>query len=292
MPLPIFRHSFTVRGKTGGAKLVSATLNISGLGQFEAHINGHNVTEAVLTPGWSDYRKRIYYDTYDVTKLVVPGENAIGVMLGNGMYNVESPANRYTKFRGTFGGPKLMVALVLRFTDGSEQRIISDGAWKTAAGPIKFSNIYGGEDYDARLEKAGWDAAGFDDKRWAAASVVAGPGGVLVAETIPPVVVNESYAPVAVTHPKPGVTVYDLGQNMAGWPEIEVSGARGDVVKILPGELLDANGLVTQRSMNASAKDPDSFTYTLKGGGVEAWHPRFSYTGFRYVQVETAGCDA
>ncbi len=101
VPLPIFRHSFTVRGKTGGAKLVSATLNISGLGQFEAHINGHNVTEAVLTPGWSDYRKRIYYDTYDVTKLVVPGENAIGVMLGNGMYNVESPANRYTKFRGT-----------------------------------------------------------------------------------------------------------------------------------------------------------------------------------------------
>ena len=103
-----FRRSFTVRGKTGGAKLVSATLNISGLGQFEAHINGHNVTEAVLTPGWSDYRKRIYYDTYDVTKLVVPGENAIGVLLGNGMYNVKCPANRYTKFRGSFGGPKLV----------------------------------------------------------------------------------------------------------------------------------------------------------------------------------------
>jgi hypothetical protein len=119
-------------------------------------------------------------------------------------------------------------------------------------------------------------------------SAVAGPGGALVPETIPPVVANESYAPVAVTHPKPGVTVYDLGENMAGWPEIEVTGARGDVVKMLPGELLDGNGLVTQRSMNASAKDPDTFTYTLKGGGVEAWHPRFSYTGFRYVQVETS----
>jgi hypothetical protein len=124
--------------------------------------------------------------------------------------------------------------------------------------------------------------------------VLAGAGGVLVRETIPPIVANESYAPVAVTYPKPGVIVYDLGENMAGWPEIEVTGARSGVVKLLPGELLDANGLVTQHSMNASAKDPDIFTYTLKGGGVEKWHPRFSYTGFRYVQVETssAGGDA
>jgi hypothetical protein len=285
--LPIFRRSFTPR-----AKVVSATLDISGLGQFEAHINGHNVTEAVLTPGWSNYRKRVYYDAYDVTKLIVPGENAIGVLLGNGMYNVESPANRYTKFRGSFGEPKLIVALVLRFTDGTEQRVVTDGAWKSATGPITFSNIYGGEDYDARLERAGWDAAGFDDKGWSAASVVDGPGGDLVAETIPPVVANESYAPVAVTHPKAGVTVYDLGENMAGWPEIMVLGLRGGVVRLLPGELLDSNGLVTQRSMNANAKDPDIFTYTLKGGGVEAWHPRFSYTGFRYVQVETAGFNA
>jgi hypothetical protein len=292
VPLPIFRHSFTPRSRTADAKIVMATLNICGLGQFEAHINGHNVTKAVLTPGWSDYRKRVYYDTYDVTKLIVPGENAIGVLLGNGMYNVESPANRYTKFRGTFGQPKLIVALVLRFSDGSVQRVVSDSAWKTAAGPITFSNIYGGEDYDARLEQAGWDAARFDDKGWAAARVVNGPGGVLVAEKIPPVVANESYAPVAVTHPKPGVAVYDLGENMAGWPEIEVTGARSGVVKLLPGELLDANGLVTQRSMNASAKDPDSFSYTLKGGGVETWLPRFSYTGFRYVQVETASPDS
>jgi len=287
--LPIFRHSFIVRGKRADAKLISATLNISGLGQFEAHINGRNVTEAVLTPGWSDYRKRVYYDTYDVTKLMAPGENAIGVLLGNGMYNVESPANRYTKFRGSFGQPKLIVALVLRFSDGSVQRIASDGMWKTTAGPITFSNIYGGEDYDARLEQTGWDAAGFDDKGWSAASIVQGPGGALVKEMIPPVVANESYTPVAVTHPKPGVTVYDLGENMAGWPEIEVTGARGDEIKMLPGELLDTDGMVTQRSMNASVKDPDSFNYTLKGGDVETWHPRFSYTGFRYLQVETAG---
>ncbi len=290
--LPVFRQSFTPLGKKTDAKLVSATLYISGVGQFEAHINGLNVTQAVLTPGWSDYRKRIDYDRYDVTPLIVPGRNAIGVMLGNGMYNVESPSDRYTKFRGSLGQPKLIVALVLRLSDGTVQRIVSDGTWKTAPGPISFTNIYGGEDYDARLEQAGWDTTDFDANGWTAASVVAGPGGKLVPETIPPVVANESYAPVAVTHPQPGVTVYDMGENMAGWPEIEVSGARGDSVRLLPGELLDAQGLVTQRSMNAHAKNPDYFTYTLKGGGVEAWHPRFSYTGFRYVQVEGSGTAA
>jgi hypothetical protein len=281
VPLPIFRRSFTLRGK-----ITSATLYISGLGQFEAHLNGKNITQALLTPGWSDYRKRVYYDTYDVTRLVVPGENALGVMLGNGMYNVFSPANRYTKFRRSYGQPKLIAALVLRYSNGTQQRIVSDGAWKTAPGPITYANIYGGEDYDARLEQPGWDAPRFEDKSWTAASLVDGPGGELQPETIPPVVANESYAPVAVTHPKPGITVYDLGQNMAGWPEIEVQGGRGDSIRLLPGELIDATGLVTQRSGGATGGNPDYSTYTLRGGGVEAWHPRFSYTGFRYVQVE------
>jgi hypothetical protein len=287
-PLPILRHSFTARGRNTGAKLLSAKLFISGLGQFEAHVNGCNVTESVLTPGWSNYNKRVYYDTFDVTKLIVPGENVIGVLLGNGMYNVASPANRYTKFRGSFGQPKLIAALVLTFSDGSEQRIVTGSEWKTTSGPITFANIYGGEDYDARLEQAGWDTVSFDDKLWGVASIVVAPTGKLEPETIPPVIANESYAPVVVTHPRPGVTIYDLGQNISGWPEIEVAGARGDTVRLLPGELLDADGLVTQRSGGASAKNPDFFTYTLLGGGVESWHPRFSYTGFRYVQVETS----
>ena len=282
--LPLFRRTFTPR-----AKVATATLFVSGLGQFEAHLNGHNVTQSLLTPGWSDYRKRIYYDTYDVTSLLVPGENAIGVMLGNGMYNVESPANRYTKFRGSFGEPKLILELRLRFADGSQQTIVSDGAWKTAPGPITFTSIYGGEDYDARLEQPGWDAARFDDKSWAPATVAGSPGGTLEPETIPPVVANETYKPVATTHPRPGTTVYDLGDNMAGWPEIEVSGAPGASVKLISGELLDANGLVTQHSAAASPKSPNYFTYTLKGGGqAESWHPRFSYYGFRYVQVEAS----
>jgi alpha-L-rhamnosidase len=281
-PLPIFRRAFTLPRKP-----VSASLSISGLGQFEAHINGRNVTAAVLTPGWSDYRKRIFYDTYDVTALLNPGENVLGVLLGNGMYNVESPADRYTKFRGTFGQPKLIAALTLRFADGTIRTIASDAAWKTAPGPITFTSIYGGEDYDARREQPGWDSPAFDDAAWTPVLLVTSPGGHLVPETIPPVIANETYTPVKTAYPTPTTTIYDLGENFAGWPEIEVTGAAGQSIRLLAGELLDRNGNVTQRSAGAGAKNPNSFTYTLRGTGApESWHPRFSYYGFRYVQVE------
>jgi hypothetical protein len=281
LSMPIFRSEFSI------AKKVSrATLRVCGLGQFEAHINGKNVTEAVLTPGWTDYRKRVFYDTFDVTTLLKPGANAIGVMLGNGMYRVEKTKGRYTKFVGSFGQPKLIAQLDVSFEDGSEQVIASDGSWKTAQGPIVFTSIYGGEDYDARLEQAGWDRGGFDAGHWSSAALVSGPGGELVPETAPPVKLFETYGPVRVTHPSPCISVYDLGENFAGWPEIEVSGKRGDRVKLIPGELLDEHGLVTQRSANAFPDSQASFTYIVKGSGLERWHPRFSYYGFRYVQVE------
>ncbi len=155
-PLPIFRKEFTVR-----KQVAQALLFVSGLGQYEAHIDGHNVTNAVMTPGWTDYKKRIFYDTYDVTGLLRPGDNAIGVMLGNGMYNVEKTKGRYDKFTGSFGQPKLILQMYLRFTDGSHSTLVSDASWKTAPGPIIFSSTYGGEDYDARREQSGWDRAGF-----------------------------------------------------------------------------------------------------------------------------------
>jgi alpha-L-rhamnosidase len=287
IPLPIFRYGFKL-----GKPVKRATLLVSGLGQFEAHVNGRNVTDALLTPGWSDYRKRVFYDSYDVTALVRQGDNAIGVMLGNGMYNVENTKGRYTKFTGSFGQPKLIAAVQISYSDGSKQTIVSDAGWKTSPGPIVFSSTYGGEDYDARLEQRGWDAAGFVDAAWSNVATVSGPGGVLQAETIPPVKAFERYEPVRVTHPRANVTVYDLAENMAGWPEIEVRGQRGAQVKLIAGELLDKNGFVTQRSANAFPDSPNSFTYTLRGGVVESWHPRFSYYGFRYVQVEVSGGEA
>ncbi len=283
-PLPIFRYEFEV-----SKQVAKATLQISGLGQFEAHINGQNVTTAVLTPGWTDYRKRVFFDTYEVTALLRPGANAIGVLLGNGMYNVPQTEGRYTKFTGSFGQPKLTMQLSLRFADGSQQTIVSDGAWKTAPGPIVFSSVYGGEDYDARLEQQGWDQPGFHAEGWSGAAVVAGPGGKLVPEDIPPVEAFNRYDPVAVTHPGAGISVYDLGQNFSGWPEIALQGRRGTRVTMIAGELLDAHGLVTQLSAHAFPADRNSFTYVLKGEGVEQWHPRFSYYGFRYVQVQQQG---
>jgi hypothetical protein len=280
-PLPIFRDDFTL-----SKKISSATLYISGLGQFEAHINGRNVTDTVLNPGWSDYRKRVFYCTYDVIALLQAGKNVIGVMLGNGMYNVPLTPGRYQKFHGSFGQPKLILQLQIKFADGTSQTIVSDGAWKTARGPITFSSTYGGEDYDARLEQPGWDRPAFNDAHWSSVVLVSGPGGKLVPEAIPPIRAFDRYQPIKITHPKPGLAVYNLGENFAGWPEITVHGPRGARVKLLVGELLDAHGFVAQRSAGAFPQWQNSFTYILKGGAPESWHPRFSYYGFRYVQAE------
>jgi alpha-L-rhamnosidase len=282
-PLPIFRDEFSV-----SQRVFSAILSISGLGQFEAHINGRNVTDTVLNPAWTDYRKRVFYCSYDVTALLQPGNNAIGVMLGNGMYNVPITPGRYQKFHGSLGQPKLILQLQIKFPDGTSQSIVSNSSWKMSPGPITFTSIYGGEDYDARLQQPGWDRPAFDDHHWSAVAPVSGPGGALMPESIPPIRAFDRYQPVKITHPKPGLTVYDLGQNFAGWPEITVHGPRGSRVKLIAGELLDSHGVVTECSANASPASENSFTYILQGGTPESWHPRFSYYGFRYVQVEAS----
>jgi hypothetical protein len=276
-PLPIFRHGFDL------AKPVArAMVYVSGLGQYELRINGQKISDDVLTPGWTNYQKTVLYNTYDVTSQLKSGENAIGVMLGNGMYNVPHTPGRYVKFVGSFGQPKLILQMQVQYVDGSEALITSDASWKTAPGPITFSSEYGGEDYDARMEQAGWDGPGFDDAAWTAAIEVQGPGGQLTTQLIPPIQVMHIYPSVKESEPAPGVIVYDLGQNFSGWPQIKVSGHAGDKVKLIPGELLDASGLVSQRSSGG----PSYFVYTLAGSGEETWHPRFSYYGFRYVQVE------
>jgi len=280
--LPIFRRDISVRHKVR-----QALIFVSGLGHYELHLNGENVTDRLLTPGWTNYRKRVFYNTYDVTERIKQGKNALGVMLGSGMYDVPGIKGRYTKFIGSFGQPQLILELHLRFDDGSETVIATNKSWKFVPGPITFSSVYGGEDYDARLERSGWDSPSFHARGWKHVVTVDGPGGTLVAEQSPPVRVTQSFDPVKTTHPKPGVTVYDLGQNFSGWPEITVHGKRGATVKLIAGELLDASGMVTQHSANASPKDEQRYTYTLRGSGDETWHPRFSYWGFRYVQVES-----
>jgi len=271
--------------------LARAVVSVSGLGQYELRINGRHAGAGVLNPGWTNYRKTVLYDTFEVTPLLSPGANALGVMLGNGFFNVEKYPGRYTKLVGTFGRPKLILQLSLFFADGSQELVVTDGAWRTHPGPITLSSVYGGEDCDARLEPHGWDRPGFNpagDSAWVPAVAVASPGGVLRAQSIPPVTVARTYQPVRMTIPRPGIFVYDLGENFSGWPVIAVRGAAGRKVRLLPGELLDEEGLVTQRSANARPGNAVLFDYTLAGNGIERWRPRFSYYGFRYVQVAGA----
>ena len=275
--LPLQRREFQV-----AKPLRRAVVSICGLGQYELRLNGGKVGDHVLDPGWTNYRKTCLYATYDVTEQIRQGDNCLGVMLGNGMYRVGG--GRYVKFTGSFGPPKMILQLRLDFEDGTTSRIVSDDAWRMAPGPITFSCIYGGEDYDARLELPGWDQPGFDDSEWRAATVLDGPGGQLVAQSAPPIKVIQAIQPAGVSEPKPGVFVYDLGQNLSGWPKVSVKGPVGATVRITPAELLDEKGLANQ----SASGGPSYFSYTLKGDGIETWHPRFTYYGFRYLQVEGA----
>lgn len=281
--MPLFRRAFTL-----DRPLARALVSVCGLGQYALAVNGRQPTDSVLNPGWTDYGKTILYDTYDVTSLLTRGPNVLAVMLGNGFFNVEKYPGRYTKFVGSFGRPKLILQLRLLFEDGSERSIVSDEHWRTHPGPIVLSSVYGGEDFDARRESNGWDRPGFGADRWSRATLVSSPGGRLRSQNVPPITVARTLAPVAVSQPKPGVWVYDLGENFSGWPVIAVRGPAGRTVRVLPGELLDARGCVTQRSAAAGPGDAVWFTYTLAGTGPERWRPKFSYYGFRYVQVEGA----
>jgi alpha-L-rhamnosidase len=289
-PMPVFRKAFSMH-----KPVARALLYVAGLGQDEVHLNGMKVGDRELTPGWTDYRKHVLYDTYDVTGLLRTGQNAIGVLLGNGMFNVARVPGRYTKFAGSFGPPQLIAELHLLFRDGSSETIATGNDWQTAPGPIVFSSSYGGEDYDARKEPAGWDSSEAGEKSatesetWHDAIVVPGPGGQLDPEIATPIRVEHIYHPVAHRTLASGAQVFDLGQNFAGWPEIAIRGEAGAQIKLICGELLNPDGSVSQESANAHPGRAQWFSYTLRGGREEHWHPRFSYYGFRYVQAEITG---
>lgn len=279
-PLPIFRRDFSI-----SKSVTQAIIFVAGLGQYELHLNGKPVTNTVLNPGWTNYQKTILYNSWNVTRLIRPGVNTLGIMLGNGMYNVEGTKGRYTKFIGTFGQSKLLLQMKLTFADGSTSTLVSDESWKTASGPITYSSIYGGEDYDARRELKGWDAPRFNAERWVPVLEVNSPGGHLTSQMAAPVKIAQEFGSRSVHQLTPGTLVFDLGQNISGWPEICVRGPKGSTVKLIAGELLNENRLVSQRSGSESQNSLNIFTYTLRGNGLERWHPHFSYYGFRYVEV-------
>ena len=277
-PTLLLRREFTV--KPG---LKRAIAHVCGLGQYEISVNGGKVGDDLLSPGWTKYDKTCLYDTHDLTTLLRKGTNAVGLVLGNGMYNVER--GRYTKFTGSFGPLKAIAQLRLEYADGSVEIIGTDGQWRVKPGPISFSSIYGGEDYDARLEPRGWNKAGFDDSHWEQARAVDGPGGKLegLSCAAPPLRAFNVLKPVKVTPLTNGATVYDLGQNAPIMPRLKVRGPAGSYVRITPAELVKPDGSVDRGSVGGGAA---YWQYTLAGGGNETWSPKFFYHGCRYFQVE------
>lgn len=258
-----------------------AVASLSGLGLSELYLNGQKAGNAVLSPGLTEYPKRVFYVTHDVTGLLKRGANAMGVVLGNGRYY--APRRDSPTFTRTYGFPKLLLQLRVEFADGTFTNLVSDETWKlTTDGPIRANNEYDGEEHDARMELDGWAKAGFNDAEWQAPQIVGAPGGQIVAEMIDPIRVTETLKPVAMKEVRPGVFIYDLGQNMVGWCRLRVRGPRGAQVAMRFAETLKPDGTLYMDNIRA-AKVTD--VYTCKGQGTEVWEPRFTYHGFRYVEL-------
>ncbi len=271
---PMFRKSFRI-----DKAIKSATLYISGLGHYEAFINGNKVGDSFLSPGWTDYDKTVLYNTYDVTSMLIKGENVLGAMVGNGFFNINR--ERYRKLVIAFGMPEMKGLLQLDFTDGSTEKIVTDGSWKTAPSPIVYTSIYGGEDCDATLGQNGWDNAGFDDSKWEQVLLSYGSKGKLTIEQDYPLKEMEAIPTKKITPLKDGSFLYDFGQNASGIVELSAKGAKGQQIKMWPSELINPDGTNNQKASG----NPYYFSYTLGSDELETWKPKFTYYGFRYVQV-------
>ncbi len=294
-PAPMFRKAFKLAEQP-----VSARLYISGLGYYDAAINGKPVGDSVLDPGWTYYGKHVYYSAYNVTALLQKGPNAIGVTLGNGWYN-PLPMKLFNRFNLrdalTIGRPKLIANLRLEYSDGRIETIATDATWKTAPSGLLRNNIYLGEVFDARKQTPGWDSPAFDDSAWAAASESKDKTGALVAQFAPPIRVNRTIPAKAITEPKPGVYIIDLGENFAGWLRADLRGAPGTRVELQYGELLKPDGnLNPMTTVACQLKWPNmggpgtpipavQKDIVILGDQPLTFTPRFTFHGFRFVEI-------
>ena len=276
-PSPYLRREFELR-----KGIRSARLYITALGLYEAEINGQVVGDQAFSPGWTAYDQHLRYQTFDVTGMLREGQNAIGAILGDGW------------FRGRigFGGGQrnvwgkqlaLLAQLEVRYEDGSDERILTEdaSAWRAAAGPILLSGIYDGETYDARLEYPGWSSPGFDDSTWTGVRRLDWNMEALAAPLGPPVRRIQTIAPVSIAQSPSGKTIVDFGQNLVGRLSIRVKGREGHTVTLRHAEVLEHGELGIRPLRFAEATD----RYTLRGGETETWEPRFTFHGFRYVEV-------
>ena len=264
-----------------------ARLHVVGLGYHEVHLNGARVGDHVLDPAISDYNERAFVVTHDVTDHLDVGANAVGVELGRGFYGMATPSVWDWHVAPWHDDPKLLLQLEVDHVDGTTTTIISDDDWQAATGPIRFDSLLAGERHDARLDQPGWTTPGFDAAAWDDADVVDDPGLQLDAQMVQPIRVTDELTPVEITEPEPGVFVFDLGQNIAGWVQLDVEGDPGTQLVLHYGEKLREDGTVDNDDpLNHMSERYQVDTYTLHGEGPETFEPRFSYKGFQYVQVE------
>ena len=259
--------------------LRGARLYVTALGSYRMFLNGSQVGVDVLTPDFTDYRKRVLYQAYDVSSLLVKGNNVISALLGDGWYG-----SGLTWVGMHFFSPpdRFVAQLELDYTDGSHDTVITNESWKAAASPIVRSDIYGGEVYDARREQAGWQKVGFDDSNWKAAVVSDAPAIAVSSQITAPSRVIATLDPKGLTPSANGAYVFDMGQNMVGWVTIKVKGAAGTKIRLRFAEILNPDRTIyTANLRNADATD----VYILRGGDEESFAPHFTFHGFRYVEL-------
>jgi len=274
-PVPILRKAV----KLGDKPIARARLYATALGLYQMNINGHRVGDILFAPEWTDYRKRIRYNVYDVTTLVKKGDNAIAGLIGHGWYSGHIGNGNYRLYGRV---PALFAQLEVTYADGSREAVVTDESWKSADSPIRSSDFMLGENYDARAEVKGWDAPGLDDAAWKPAVVrreaaVPFEGSV----TQPPRQVGE-IQPKKLTEPKPGCWTFDLGQNMVGYVRLKVAAPAGTKVTIRHAEMLNPDGTIYTTNLRGA---PSVDTYVCKGGGEELFQPHFTFHGFRYVEL-------
>src|SRR5208282_3096237 len=272
--LPYLRKDFDL-----AKRVRRAVLHVTALGLYEVDINGHRVGDHVLAPDWTDYRKRVRYQTYDVTALLTQGDNAIGAILANGWYSGHIGNGGY-QFFGRM--PAFLAQLEVTYDDGSTKTIVTDSSWKSYLSPILSSDFMMGEDYDARREVKGWDKPGLSETGWVPVTMPVEPSLLLQDQVSQPVRELCELKPRKITEPEPGHWICDLGQNMVGVVRLNVSAPAGTEVTIRQGEMLNPDGtLYTRNLRGASSIDH----YVCNGDGVEVWQPRFTFHGFRYVEI-------
>ena len=275
-PSPVFRKEFKAE-----KKVKSAYAFITAHGMYEAEMNGKKIGDDYFTPGWTSYNKRLQYQVYDVSEMIIPGENAIGVTLGNGWYRgIIGFTNSFNYYGKDIA---LLMQVNITYTDGSTDRVFTNENWhSTDKGPIRYSEIYNGETYDARMIMNGWSKPGFNDKNWSGVSLPSIPMNVLLATYNQPVKQQEVIQPVKIFTTPKGEKVIDFGQNLVGWVVMKTKGKKGDTVRLSHAEVLDKEGNVYLDNLRFAKAENN---YILSGEPQE-YHPHFTWQGFRYCRVE------